>query len=106
MSVELVRNFPEGNLDNAIKLMQSAAEFYDRKVEAWLKGHPDVDPNATGFEHCDAAAYGRYREVYQATAHTLEEVLLKHRRNLVRAGNPFFADYTDEQVDAILAQQD
>lgn len=77
------------------------AEFYRLRSEALLKnGHSLKDP------HDDAATYKRVAEVYKTAAEKFGVTLKQFRRDLERAMNPYFKDYSDSEIDLIIERSD
>jgi len=64
------------------------------------KGHSLEDP----FD--DAATHQRMAEVYKSTAEKFEVTIKQFRRDLERAMNPYFKDYSDEEIDQIIEKHD
>ena len=89
--------------DLAATLSAFKEEAASNKLRSELlvkNGHSLEDP------HDDAATHKRMAEVYESTTEKLEVVLKQHRRDLERAMNPFFKDYTDIEIDRVIERSD
>jgi hypothetical protein len=104
MPIELAPN-PIKALEIVKSGIQTEAEHLSAKAEDYFQRYPDVI-GAEGSEHSAGATNQRIAEVYSRTSEQIGVVLLQHKRDMVRAMNPFFSKLNDEEVDKIAKEYD
>jgi len=104
MAKELAQTYSKA-LEALRSDMQLKAKFLKARAQAYFEVHTDLI-GSEGIEHSDGATNQRMAEVYLRTAEQLGAILLQHKRDMVRAMNPYLADLTDGEIDEIIVNYD
>jgi hypothetical protein len=95
------RMSPEKLAAETLSAFREETASHKKRSNLLVKGgHSLEDP----FD--DAAIHNRMAEVYQAAADKLGVTVKQFRRDLERAMNPYFKDYSDAEIDLIIEKSD